>query len=67
MISKGEIEGMLKLAETNEGMADLLNTAKEYYILNGSPVGDGRFTHKETQQEKLARLMNTKIGGRRPY
>lgn len=51
MISKIEINGMLKFAETNEGMADLLAKAKEYYILNDSPYSGERFIHKETASD----------------
>ncbi|HET8688338.1 MAG TPA: hypothetical protein VFM18_17145 [Methanosarcina sp.] len=62
MINRADIEGMLTLAETNRGMADLLSTAKEYYILNGSPKGDGRFTPKETEAERKYRILNTRYG-----
>ena len=33
-----ELKGMSQLAETDPGMEDLLNRAREYYILKGSPM-----------------------------
>lgn len=61
MITRTEIEGMLRLAETDNGMADLLAKAKEFYILKGSPPGDGRFEYKESYEERRNRILNTRF------
>ena len=58
MISVEQFSGMRKLAETDEGMKNLLEKAKLYYILHGEPPGP-KIHLEETPEQARWRIMNT--------
>ncbi len=62
LIQKDEIEGMIELAKTDAGMLDLLEKAKSYYALKGSPGGPSIWAYKLTAAEQRTLRMNTTYG-----
>jgi hypothetical protein len=57
-----ELEGILHLANSDEGMKDLLLQVKEYYYLKGMPKGPKLFRDPELKDERNYRIMNTPYG-----
>jgi hypothetical protein len=62
LLTRAEVEGMIALANTDTGMLELLEKAKVYYTLKGSPRGPAIWAHKPTPEERRQTMMNTRYG-----